>query len=211
MLKRALRIMKQIYFNALLAPRGYGRPVPASTWDKQYQQGDWNYLYSVDELSHYMVTVGYVYAIQKAIDRLPTILDVGCGQGRLLELLAAFGFQHYHGIDLSAEAIKKAELLAIKNATFEVADFETWQSKTRFDIIVFNESLYYALRPVDVLLHYGRWLEENGSMIVSMYQYANHEIIWSKLEEHFDTVHSSRVDNNQGQTWEVRALRPKAQ
>src|SRR5207249_1056043 len=84
----------------------------------------------------------------------------------------------YLGIDLSSEAVEKAKSRGIKNARFKVADFEQWTPEENFDVVIFNESLSYARRPVDVLVRYAGLLDEDGFLIVSLCRYGNHGIIW---------------------------------
>lgn len=204
----ATRLAKRLYYLLWLGPRGYGKPVPKDIWLSQYKRGDWDYCRSIDELARYMVIVGYMHSMYK--HKSPTVLDVGCGYGLLLELLSPFGFESYLGVDLSSEAIKRAEPLVTGNAKFEVADFEKWEAPRSFDIIVFNESLMYAKRPVDVLLRYSRSLNENGLMIVSIFRTGLRRAIWRSLDKYFAVIHSTMVKNPKGQVSDIRILQLKA-
>lgn len=183
----------------------YGRAVPQETWDRQYREGAWEFLGSIGELAHYMVIAGYVHYLFKS----PTILDLGCGQGRLLEYLAAFPFKSYLGIDLSSEAIQQADLRRRKNARFRVADFDTWTPPQRSSVIVFCESLNYATHPVSALLRYAGALEENGAIIVSLYQHPNHGKIWKSADKHFTSVDSTSVTNHKGKTWDIKVFQQR--
>ncbi len=204
-MSRTTRIAERLYYLFVGGPRGHGKPLPKKTWESQYKQGHWDYLHSLDEVARYMVIVGYISYLHQS----PRVLDVGCGQGRLLEFLGAFGFRSYRGIDLSSEAIKKSEPTS-ENVRFEVADFEKWKSPERFDVVVFNESLYYARRPVEVLLRYQHYLNERGSMIVSIFRTGHRRAIWRVLNKHFAIVNSTMVKNHQGQVWDIQVIRPKA-
>jgi SAM-dependent methyltransferase len=204
----AAQLTKRLYYLLWLGPRGYGKPVPKDILLSQYKRGDWDHLRSIDELARYMVIVGYIHSMYKR--KSPIVLDVGCGYGLLLELLTPFGFESYLGIDLSSEAIKRAESLVAGNAKFEVADFEKWEAPRSFDIIVFNESLMYAKRPVDVLLRYSRSLNENGLMIVSIFRTGLRRAIWRSLNKYFAVTNSTTVKNQQGQVWDIKVLWPKA-
>jgi len=205
MIDLAMKAAKRLYYDAFLAPRGYGRPVPKSTWDAQYKDGVWDRVYSVHEVAHYMVAVGYVQHLLKS----PKVLDAGCGPGYLLQLLNAFSLETYLGIDLSSEAVEKAKSRGIKNARFKVADFEQWTPEENFDVVIFNESLSYARRPVDVLVRYAGLLDEDGFLIVSLCRYGNHGIIWTNLEEHFAMLDSTTVENSRGQVWDIRVVQKR--
>jgi 2-polyprenyl-3-methyl-5-hydroxy-6-metoxy-1,4-benzoquinol methylase len=182
----------------------HGRPVPRETWDRQYRDGTWEWLDSIDEFAHYMVIAGYVHHLFKS----PTILDVGCGQGRLAELLAAFSITRYLGIDLSAEAIQQARRRLRSPGRFRVADLNAWHPPGRFSVIVFCESLNYAIHPVSTLVRYARVLEKDGAIIVSLVRHRNHERIWKNAARLFRTADSTTVINPQGVTWDIRVLRP---
>lgn len=148
----------------------HGRSIPQETWDRQYREGAWEGLDSLDEFAHYMVIAGYIHHLFES----PKILDVGSGQGHLVELLALFSFKSHLGIDLSAEAIRRAQLREQKHTSFHVADLNEWNPTRGFSVIIFCESLNYAMRPVSTLLRYAHALERNGAFIVSLYRHRNH-------------------------------------
>ena len=183
----------------------HGRPVPRETWDRQFLDGSWKWLDSIDEFAHYMVIAGYV----RFLFASPTILDVGCGQGRLAELLAPFSFERYLGIDLSAEAIKRARRRSVTHARFRVADMNEWNPPGRFSVIVFCESLNYALHPVSTLVRYARALERDGAIIASLYRHRNHVRIWKNAARYFRTADSTTVINPKGAAWDIQVLRPR--
>jgi SAM-dependent methyltransferase len=201
--------VRKLYYDLLIGRLGYSRPVPAGTWDEEYARGDWALLDAVEEMPHHMLVVGYAHALRPPAESLPAILDVGCGHGRLLQLLAPYGLSSYLGIDVSTEAVRLARSLGVANASFEVADFEEWKASTKFGAIVFSESLFYAARPLAVLTRYAGWLEKGGVFIVSQWRHGNHGIIWSHVQTRFHVLHAAKVENTKGQIWDVRVLRPK--
>jgi 2-polyprenyl-3-methyl-5-hydroxy-6-metoxy-1,4-benzoquinol methylase len=182
---------------------GRGTPRPRELWEEQYRSGVWDYLDSASEIAHYMVIVGYVQQFCPN----PAILDVGCGHGRLFQLLQAYSFRNYLGVDFSAEAIKRAQCATHGGAHFERVDFEEFVPPDRYEVIIFNESIYYSSRPEEVLCRYMRALTPNGVMIVSMCQNRWQGSIWTALESVAQLVHSTAVTNEQGLTWHVRVLR----
>jgi SAM-dependent methyltransferase len=179
-----------------------GRPIPRETWDHQYREGAWESLDSMDELGHYMVIAGYIQYLFVS----PTVLDVGCGPGRLGELLEAFACKSYLGIDLSTEAIKQARLRATTRARFRVADFNEWNPPGRFSAIVFCESLNYATRPAFTLVRYARALEPHGVLIVSLFRHTNHERIWRNVARAFTIIDVMTVTNRNQQMWDIKLL-----
>ena len=180
----------------------YGRPIPRETWDQQYRKGKWACLDSMDEIAHYLIVAGYI----RRLFRAPKILDVGCGHGRLVEVLEGFSYTSYLGIDFSAEAIRQAAQLEKTRVRFQVADLNGWHPARRFSVIVFCESLNYAIHPLATLSNYALALEKNGAIIVSLYRHPHHARIWANVEKIFRTVHSTVVTNHQRQTWDVKVL-----
>jgi len=67
-------------------------------WNKIYQEGPMNYVFKED-ISHIVNLFNS--------NNVKTILDLGCGSGRYIELLSKAGF-NTHGIDLSKEAVRIA-------------------------------------------------------------------------------------------------------
>jgi 2-polyprenyl-3-methyl-5-hydroxy-6-metoxy-1,4-benzoquinol methylase len=205
----ATKIKRRLLYNLFLAPRGYGFPVEREIWEQQYREGVWDYLNSTDELAHYMVIVGYVYQLSKAIKHSPSVLDLGCGHGRLLELLAHLDFKSYMGVDLSAAALKQAESLGVERAAFEATDFEQWNFVAgSYDIIILNESLYYAKDPAAMLSRYRDALSPEGVFIVSLNRYGNYAAIWKNIGQFLSVIASTAVENIKGQVWDVKLLSP---
>ena len=182
----------------------HGHPYSATRWDTQYRDGKWDSLESTSQVAHYGVIMGYC----RHFAHCPSILDVGCGHGVLYKFLQPLPRQAYHGIDLSVEAIRRLREGAERDAggVFLVADFERWNPPTLYDVIIFCESLYYARRPIELLVRYAEVLADNGVLIVSMYRHANSQRILQEIEARFAVRASSSVHVEDGPTWDVRAL-----
>lgn len=188
------------------APRGIGRPQAASQWDDEYGGGKWRKLDEAPQLGHYAVIVGYVGHFFPDGAR---IVDVGCGHGRLFRMVSKLPYWRYVGIDLSAEAIRQTAPLSVECARFEVADFEQWSSPERHDVIIFNESIYYAKDPLTQLQRYAGMLEAGGLVILSMVRSSLNWGVARRIRRAFVTLHSSQVRNEHGECWEVSVLRAR--
>ena len=176
--------------------------VTGEVWDREYRRGDWDRLFSDDQLAHYMMVLGYLMKIPSPAH----ILEVGCGAGRLFELIKRVGFASYLGIDISAEAINRATVHAVETSRFEVADAYTFCPDRQFDVVIFNEVAYYFKNPADVLQRYAGFLRENGFMIVSMYEFFPARLVWRRVGRVFRTVDTARVQNSKGHKWQIRLL-----
>ncbi|HEX7116801.1 MAG TPA: class I SAM-dependent methyltransferase [Steroidobacter sp.] len=139
-------------------------PLSRAAWESQYRHGHWDLLADTRELARYSVLAGYVLLYPRA-----RVLDVGCGDG-LLALRLNGSYQSYLGIDLSETAIERARArVPSSRARFLQANAETRVPSGRFDVIVFNESLYYFERPLAVFDRYASRLADGGAIALSMY------------------------------------------
>lgn len=117
-------------------------------------------------------------------------------------------YASYLGLDLSPTAIAQATSAASPNTRFEVADFTTWRSEHAHDVIVFNESIYYARDPIAQLARYAEYLADGGVMVVSMVRSSMNAGIARRVRRQFQILHSSVIRNERADTWEVSVIRP---
>ena len=179
--------------------------VSRANWDREYATGGWERLRSADELARYAAIVDLLHSMPKG----GTVLDVGAGSGRLLELLGTTEFGGYLGIDLSEEALKQAASLGVPNASFAQSDAESFCPKQKFDAIIFNEVAYYLKRPAQVLERYERYLRPGGKLIVSMFACAPARWTWRQLDRSFDYVEQRHARNERNSVWDVRVVRSR--
>jgi SAM-dependent methyltransferase len=133
------------------------------------------------------------------------VLDIGSGHGQLSIHALRIGVADYLGVDVSAEAVKIAQTNALAPARFIVGDFNSWKPDSSFDVIIFNESIYYAPDPLAVFRAL-RPLAKHA-IIISMCEYANHSRIWQQIESELSSVARTRVENEHGQAWNIRLFR----
>lgn len=134
-------------------------------WNKQYDDGEWDYLSQPDEGARYAVILGYV---QRYVPD-GKILDLGCGAGGFWEYLNEQQKMYYTGIDFSCEAIRLAQKKS--GESFIVADVQNYRPGRKYDAIIFNEVLYYLPYPLSVVKRYTRYLNPGGIIVVSMFLY----------------------------------------
>lgn len=136
-------------------------------WEVSYLSRIWGHLRSDVESPRYQ-------AIAAAIEQGPTvpgaILDIGCGNGQLAHHLSPPAMARYVGVDISGVAVAEAQqACAGLGAEFVVADLRSWVPPTTAAVVVFNESLYYMVRPVQVVHRYAARLHPGGAIVVSMH------------------------------------------
>ncbi len=95
------------------------------------------------------------------------ILDLGCGNGNLLEKLKKYKSKLY-GADISSEMIKYARERLGNYAELIIADSESlpWQDNS-FDIIVCTLSFHHYPNPGKSLNEMKRVLRKNGHIIIA--------------------------------------------
>jgi 2-polyprenyl-3-methyl-5-hydroxy-6-metoxy-1,4-benzoquinol methylase len=104
------------------------------------------------------------------IERLESgieVLDVGCGSGRALNLMARmFPNSRFVGYDFSEEAIARARTEAKEhgttNARFEVKDAAVLDEKARYDLITTFDAIHDQADPAAVLKGIAAALKEDG-------------------------------------------------
>ncbi|WP_414661904.1 class I SAM-dependent methyltransferase [Horticoccus sp. 23ND18S-11] len=96
----------------------------------------------------------------------PTLLDVGCGAAVLSHYTQ--GVCDYIGIEPNEEAALAARGSSL-GATIYNQSAEAFESERRFEVIVFNEMLYYSSNPIELLQRYAQLLSPSGILIVSIF------------------------------------------
>ena len=175
-------------------------PAPRDVWEAQYGRGDWDFMQRLDERARYSVVASYLRDVAPA----GAVLDVGCGEGLLLDELAPRGYGRYLGIDLSAAAIARAVPRGDGRTAFLAADAEAWEPPAgqRWDAIVMNECIYYFADPLGTVARYERWLAPGGLLVVSMFASRRADAIRRRLDDLRTPVEETRLSNRKG-TWTV--------
>ena len=99
------------------------------------------------------------------------VLDVGCGSGRAVNLMAqTFPSSQFVGYDFSKEGIKNAqnekEKLGIDNATFEQQDAAHFDHEDHFDLITAFDAIHDQAHPDKVLENIRRSLKPGGVFLM---------------------------------------------
>lgn len=147
-------------------------------WDREYTSNTWTYLTSLEQLPLYALIEGWRRQLKPA----GRVLDLGCGEGVLFEHIPAERVP-YVGVDLSEVAIHTARKKVPDGslAQFICADFVRFEppAGSLFDVIVFNEVLYYVDDPAAVVRRYRTAMAPNGLIIVSVFH--RHLSVWKKV------------------------------
>lgn len=190
------------------APHRQGMVGAASrlVWDLEYLVGRWDYLGADQQAPRYRAVAA---AIERGLTVTGAVLDIGCGSGLLARHLSPRAVARYVGIDLSPIAVAEAQHAhAGLGSEVLVADLRSWVPHTTAAILVFNETLYYMARPIQVVQRYVNWLHPRGEIVVSMYHQAwlrnpvvraRVDAIWRGLARSLRTVDVHVVFDTNGQ------------
>jgi 2-polyprenyl-3-methyl-5-hydroxy-6-metoxy-1,4-benzoquinol methylase len=172
-------------------------------WNREYTSGLWKRLEDMDELGHYSVIAGYAGSVAPR-----TLLDIGCGHGVLAGHLKIIPYQRYLGIDLSEQAVNEASRRHGDQRTFfEAFDAREFRSDQFFDLIIFNECLYYLGTPRETIRSYSMLLAPGGKMIVSMWTACETRAIWPEVHASMRVEDAVTIRNHRsGIGWTVKLL-----
>jgi len=158
--------------------REWYRKILVKDSESRYKTGRWAWLNEISFAHNYSLIKGCC-EYYKSKDR--KILDVGCGEGILQKRM---DYSKYTGVDMNTEAIRHARTRENENTEFVLAEAgQEYQPHGLYDVIVFNESLYYIKNPADVFLRYRTFLAEDGIIIVSMFKVYLARKIWKSIQK----------------------------
>ena len=110
--------------------------------------------------------------INRILEYIPTgedvhILDIGCGNGKMLGYLQKKTGAFIHGFDYSGEAIKTAEALFTDRADFrEGVMGEVDYEENSFDVITSMDTMYFAKDMTEFVAQVKKWLKKDGVFFV---------------------------------------------
>jgi 2-polyprenyl-3-methyl-5-hydroxy-6-metoxy-1,4-benzoquinol methylase len=147
---------------------------------------------------------GLVARLEDGID----ILDVGCGSGRALNLMARrFPNSRFLGYDFSEEAIARAQAEAAEHGTtnvrFEVRDAAALGEKERYDLITTFDAIHDQAEPATVLEGIANALRADGVYLMqdiagSSYVHKNMDHPLGPFMYTVSTMHCMTVSLAQG-------------
>jgi 2-polyprenyl-3-methyl-5-hydroxy-6-metoxy-1,4-benzoquinol methylase len=99
------------------------------------------------------------------------VLDVGCGQGHAINLMAqAYPQSHFVGYDFSDQGVAagrgEAEHLGLSNARFELKDLRTLDEEACYDLITAFDAIHDQAQPAQLLAAVARALRPQGVFLM---------------------------------------------
>jgi 2-polyprenyl-3-methyl-5-hydroxy-6-metoxy-1,4-benzoquinol methylase len=175
-------------------------------WDQQYAEGFW------DKILHSPTEEGRYASVRSFIAKYSNggnILEVGCGDGLLQVKIKEESYSKYIGIDLSQVAIDKAARLQSPKTSYRCADMEDFIPIDQFDLIIFNESIYYSGSPIGLIRKYGKYLNRTGVLIISLTeQHALTAGIMKSIRDQHTVIDYQKTSNDKGISWHCMVITP---
>ena len=95
------------------------------------------------------------------------VLDIGCGNGKMLGYLQERTACYIHGFDYSEEAIRTAQMLYPEHADFREGIIgEIAYPEESFDVITSMDTMYFAKDMTSFVGQIRQWLKEDGVFFV---------------------------------------------
>jgi SAM-dependent methyltransferase len=164
--------------------------------------GHWEFLGNLTEMARYAVIAGYV----RRLAPRGAVLDVGSSIGLLAEELKN-EVSLYCGVERDPESVNKAKARNIRIADFVVADASSYTTTDLFDVVVFNETLYYLSDPIGVLRRYSQFLKPDGIIIISNFIARHLMRMPLEIAQNFHVIDQTTVINSHGRGWTIQAVR----
>jgi 2-polyprenyl-6-hydroxyphenyl methylase/3-demethylubiquinone-9 3-methyltransferase len=172
-----------------------------ATSDQIYASGGWDKLSGLAEVARYGAIGAYCAHLGSK-----SVLDVGCGEGILAERLPRPPVERYVGVDFSPVAVELAKAKNLQQSDFVVGDAQVYTPSARFDLIVFNEVLYYLDRPEQALTALAAALEPDGAMILSVFRQPS-DWVWKAVNPTVNRLDGVTIQNGD-LVWDLALVRP---
>lgn len=173
----------------------------------QYEAKKWDGLSDLRELSRYSIITGF----SRYFFTTPRILDLGCGEGVLQQKFTPADYSYFLGVDFSNVAIETAKKNADEKTEFVTGDLNKLQVSGLYDVIIYNESLYYLSHPKAAVAALFPHLSPGGIFIISMVDKngKERENIWNDIGTLLDAQEKTKTINNAGDSWTVKVYKLK--
>jgi SAM-dependent methyltransferase len=124
---------------------------------------------------------GFIGAIDGLTDRLRRgirVLDVGCGTGHAMNVLAReFPASRFHGYDIAEDAIERARSeareMGLANAAFEVRDVTSLPREPKFEVITAFDAIHDQKEPEAVLRGINGALAPDGVFLMIEFKFSS--------------------------------------
>lgn len=124
------------------------------------------------------------------------LLDIGCGSGRLGELLKQRQVVEVTGLELNPGAAIRARKRLDRVLELDVEHANTEFSVGAFDCVVCADVLEHLREPADTLAKIRRWLVPGGHLVISVPNVRHHSVVSGLLEGNWTYEAAGLLDND---------------
>ena len=165
-------------------------------WNYKYKKGKWDFMANED--LRYNTIVKYIKNTNLS---KPSILDLGCGYGALNDFLKPDDYGSCLGVDISSVAVVRANSRNFVNSEFIAKDIHQFFPHQKFDVIIFNEVLYYLDNQLDVVERFATYLNPNGYFIFSFY--GIREDLIHEIEKRYTLIQKEIISQSESVLWGI--------
>lgn len=141
-----------------------------------------------------------------------TVLDVGCGSGRLYHYLtehAGMPAGWYTGIDCCCNAVRQAAA-RFPEAGFGRRDYGRESVGSHFDCVIFNDSLHCFDDPAATLDKCAERNMHACSVLIVCIPKGQHDVLRRMLAQRCHVLDMQTVEDDDGWAWTLQTLKLKA-
>jgi len=132
-------------------------------------------LYTLEDFEIYNAHLfnPFLTQIEQGITKCKRVLDIGCGSGMIVNLLA------YRNPDIQFDAVDFSDSIDfaldfstkhnIQNVRFYKMNFFEFQSKSTYDAVICNGVLHHIPDYLNAIKRIDHLLEKNGKLVVGLY------------------------------------------
>lgn len=129
-----------------------------------------SYISDDSEIRNTSIFKGYNRSYLRLIDnysRDASIIDVGCGNGLMLQFLKYKGFTNLYGIDISEQQVAQARKKGLNADVISVFEFFK-NNKKKFDVIFAMDLVehFYKYELIELFNGFNSILSDNGMLII---------------------------------------------
>lgn len=177
-------------------------------WNEMYEMKYEDKMNSAEQSDRYIEIANVINCLEI---RNPDILDVGSGNGTLISYIDKNNFNSFTGIDISKKAVEIGNEKYSDNPKINFLETDIFKfSGYKFDIIIFNESLYYfRVNEIEEVINKTMdLLNEEGILIISMSQNLKSFLIRRKLDKILNPESDKLIYSlNSRNKWRIRVYK----